>query len=144
MRLPTHGTTREPTRNLTRSLTGFLRSTAGSNGCRNLRQKFSRLPKLSVRRTKDLSRYFAFLAFAALIFAHRALADRAIFARTAADIVLLPLAPFGLLACPGDTATVLPPFRAAMAPLTAANCRCSFDSSDFNAPIISMKPPLDI
>jgi hypothetical protein len=41
--------------------------------------------------------YFAFFAFSALIFAHRAFAALAIFARTAADIVLLPLVIFGLL-----------------------------------------------
>jgi len=41
--------------------------------------------------------YLGFLAFSALIFAHRAFADRAIFARTAADIVLLALDPFGLV-----------------------------------------------
>jgi hypothetical protein len=41
--------------------------------------------------------YFAFLAFSALIFAHRAFAAREILARTEADMVRLSLAPFGLL-----------------------------------------------
>jgi len=36
------------------------------------------------------TRYFAFFAFAALIFAHRAFAARTMFARPAADNVLLP------------------------------------------------------
>jgi hypothetical protein len=88
--------------------------------------------------------YFDFLAFSALIFAHRAFADRNIFARTAADIVLLPLVIFGLLVSPGDTAVVPPPFRAAIAPLTAVNRRCSFDSSCRNAPIMFMKRPAGI
>jgi hypothetical protein len=77
--------------------------------------------------------YFAFFAFSALIFAQRAFADREILARTAADIVLLPLAPFELLVRRGEAETVPPPFKTAMALLTAVNCRCSFDSSCFNA-----------
>jgi hypothetical protein len=88
--------------------------------------------------------YFAFFTFAALIFAHRALADRAIFARTEADIVLLALAPFGLLVWPGDTTAVPPPFRAAMALSTAVNCRCNFASSLCNASTMFMKPPVGI
>jgi membrane-associated HD superfamily phosphohydrolase len=85
--------------------------------------------------------YFAFFAFSALIFAHRALAARAIFAFTAADIVLLPLVPFVLLTCPDDTAALPPPFNAAMALLTAVNCRSNFASSVCNASTMFMKPP---
>jgi len=88
--------------------------------------------------------YFAFFAFSALIFAHHAFAFWEILARTAADIVRLPLVTVGLLVCPDDTDAVLTPFNAAMALLTAANCRCSFASSWFNAPIMSMKPPHNI
>jgi hypothetical protein len=88
--------------------------------------------------------YFAFFTLSALIFAHRAFADREIRARTAADIVLLRLVPFELPVRSGDTEVVLAPFKAARALVTALNCRCSFDSSCFNAPIISMKPPADI
>ena len=49
---------------------------------------------VEIRRSET---YFAFFAFSALIFAHRAFAALAIFARTAADIVLLAVAPFELL-----------------------------------------------
>jgi len=59
--------------------------------------------------------YFAFFAFSALIFAHRAFAARDILARTEADMVLAPFAPFGLLVRPGDTAVLAPPFRTAIA-----------------------------
>ena len=65
---------------------------------------------------RGIEAYFAFFAFSDLIFAHRAFAARAIFARTAADMVLLPLARFGLLVDPGDMTVWAPPFKAAMAP----------------------------
>ena len=86
--------------------------------------------------------YFAFLAFSALIFAQRAFTARIMFARPAADMVLLRPLPFALVLGPSDTALVLAPFRAAIAPRTAFNCPCNFDSSCFNASIISMKPPV--
>jgi len=100
------------------------------------------MPKASLgdRNPKE-GTYFAFLAFSALIFAHRAFADRAIFARTAADMVLFVLAPFGLLACLGVTAAVPPPFSAAMALLIAVNCLCSFASSLCNASTMFITPP---
>jgi hypothetical protein len=60
--------------------------------------------------------YFAFLALSARILAHRAFVARESLARTAADIVLLAVAPFGLLVCPGVRAAVLPPFRAGNCP----------------------------
>jgi hypothetical protein len=87
--------------------------------------------------------YFAFFAFSALIFAHRAFAFRDILARTAADMVLLALAPFGLLVCDGEITALPPPFNAAMALLTAVNCRCSFASSLCNASTMFMKPPAE-
>jgi len=83
---------------------------------------------------------FLLAAFCALIFAHRAFAVREILARTAADIVLLPFVPFRLLLLI-DVAWL---FSAAIAPCTAFSCRCSFDSSCFNASTMSMEPPLNI
>lgn len=47
-----------------------------------------------------------YLAFSALIFAHRALGVREFLARTAADIVFLPLAPFELLVCPDENSGI--------------------------------------
>jgi hypothetical protein len=62
------------------------------------------------------TRYFAFFAFSALIFAHRAFAFREILARTAADIVLLELVTVEPLVRPDDTAVVPLPFKAVIAP----------------------------
>jgi hypothetical protein len=92
----------------------------------------------------EVTRYFTFLAFSALIFAHRAFANRESFARTAADMVCLMLLTLGALVCAEDTAIFPLPFKAAIAPRTAVNCRCNFDSSCLNAPIMSMKPPVNI
>jgi hypothetical protein len=62
------------------------------------------------------TRYFAFFAFSALIFAHRAFAFREILARTAADIVLLELVTVEPLVRPDDTAVVPLPLKAVIAP----------------------------
>ena len=57
----------------------------------------------------------AYFAFCALIFAHRAFAARAIFALTAADIVLVAPDPLAPLACFNGATTLAPLFIAAMA-----------------------------
>jgi hypothetical protein len=64
----------------------------------------------------DRELYFAFFPFSALIFAHRAFADRDIRALTAADIVLLALDTFELFVRADETAALPLPFRAAIAP----------------------------
>ena len=58
--------------------------------------------------------YFTFLAFSALILAHRAFAARDILARPAADIVRLPLAAFELLVRANETIVLPLPSRAAI------------------------------
>jgi hypothetical protein len=72
-------------------------------------------------KSEGVETYFAFLAFSALIFAHRAFDVLDIFARTAADIVLLAGFLFGLLEWSADKAVFPPPFNATMALLTAVN-----------------------
>lgn len=64
--------------------------------------------------------------FAALILAHRALCDRAIFALEAAVKCRLP-------------ALFLP--KIPMAELSVSSCRCSFDASLFNVETMSRFPP---
>lgn len=76
------------------------------------------LPEIhfTTRRISSAETYFAFLTFWALIFAHRAFAARIMFARPAADRVLLARLPFALIVCVGDTAIFSLPFSAAIAP----------------------------
>src|ERR1700730_7976685 len=94
-----------------------------------------------MRSASNRSGYFAFLAFSALYFAHRALVAFEILARPVADIVRLRFILLRLTIGVRDGAWWVEPFRAVMAPWMPFNRCCNFVASCFSAARMSINPP---